>query len=119
MLHGETLLALADAMVGDDADALARVRDGASAKLGPVAFVDAVAVVSNFERMVRIADATGIPLDGRLELMTQDLRQELGLERFGAAANTPQPGPGRRAAGRVLRPLARGALRVVGRVSRR
>lgn len=46
------------------------------------AMVDAAAVVSNFQRMVRIADATGIPLGEGLEAMSQDVREELDLGRF-------------------------------------
>ena len=42
--------------------------------------VDAAGVVSNFERMVRIADATGIELGAFLSEQTADARQSLGLE---------------------------------------
>jgi hypothetical protein len=44
--------------------------------------VDAAGVVSNFERMVRIADATGIPLDKRMERLSREVREALHLERF-------------------------------------
>ena len=44
--------------------------------------VDAAAVASNFQRMVRIADATGIPLGEGLEAMSQEVREELDLGRF-------------------------------------
>ena len=46
------------------------------------ALVDAAGVASNFERMVRIADATGIPLDARMAALSQDVRDTLHLERF-------------------------------------
>ena len=49
--------------------------------LGPEAMVDAAGVVSNFERMVRIADSTGIELGDLLEQATADVRTVLGLER--------------------------------------
>jgi len=65
--------------------------------------------------MVRIADATGIPLDAPLELLSQDLRDELGLERFGSARNTRAASRLRRGAGRALRPLFHGVLRALGR----
>jgi hypothetical protein len=116
--HAETLLAFADAMVGGDDDALARVRERVLDRLGPEQLVDAAAVASNFERMVRIADATGIPLDAGLDLMTDDLRADLALARFGAAANTPRVGRARRAAGRLLRPIVFGGLRIAGRIKR-
>ena len=49
--------------------------------LGPEAMVDAAGVASNFERMVRIADSTGIELGDLLEQATADVRTVLGLER--------------------------------------
>jgi hypothetical protein len=87
--HEETLLALAEAMVSDDREALVIARTRVLKELGPEALVDAAAVASNFERMVRIADATGIPLDSFLDEMTVDLRAELHLARFESTANRP------------------------------
>ena len=46
------------------------------------AMVDAAGVASNFERMVRIADATGIQLDERMAALSQEVRDTLQLERF-------------------------------------
>ena len=85
--HEETLVALAEAMVSDDEQELATARTRVLGELGPEALVDAVGVASNFERMVRIADATGIPLDSFLDEMTVDLRTELHLGRFEAASS--------------------------------
>ncbi len=87
--HEETLLALAEAMVSDDEEALVTARTRVLEELGPEALVDAAGVASNFERMVRIADSTGIPLDSFLDEMTVDLRAELNLARFAFTANTP------------------------------
>jgi len=42
--------------------------------------VDAAGVVSNFERMVRIADATGIELGAFLTEMIADARAAIGLQ---------------------------------------
>jgi hypothetical protein len=112
------LIALADAMVGTDDDALARARQRVLDALGPAQLVDAVAVASNFERMVRIADATGIPLDDPVEIMTSDLREQLGINQYTAAANTPAPGAVRRLLTPVLRPLLGGVMRFVGRRAR-
>lgn len=113
--HGEALVALAEAMVGEDDDALTHARAEVQRRLGPEGLVDAVAVASNFERMVRIADSTGIPLDPPLQMMSEDLREELHLDRFGAAANTPASSGAMRALGHVMRPALRGTLRVLGR----
>jgi hypothetical protein len=91
--HGEALIAFAEAMVGDDDDVLAQARDALSLVMGAAAMVDAAGVASNFERMVRIADATGIPLDERMEQMTRTVRTELDLERFAGSKNmTPVSG---------------------------
>jgi hypothetical protein len=50
--------------------------------MGVAAMVDAAAVASNFERMVRIADGTGIPLGDRLESLARPVVEELRLERL-------------------------------------
>lgn len=109
------LVAFCDALVGGGEAELAQARAELLAALGPEGLVDAAAVASNFERMVRIADGCGIPLDGPLEALSGDLRDELHLARFASSANTPQAGPLRRAAGRLARPLARRALQLMGR----
>ena len=83
--------------------------------LGPEGLVDTAAVASNFERMVRIADSTGIPLDSPVNGMTEGMRQELGIDRFGSSANTAAPGALERVFGRALGPVA---MRALGRIHR-
>lgn len=109
--HGESLIRFAEAVVGGDSETLDAARTELRAAVGDAGFVDAAAVVANFQRMVRIADGTGIPLDTRLQLMTQNLRSELGLEAFGSSANTGETSPLRRLLGRVLGPLSTAGLR--------
>ncbi len=87
--HEETLLALTEAMVSDEREALVIARPRVLNELGPAALVDAAAVASNFERMVRIADATGIPLDSFLDERTVDLLAELKLARFESPEHMP------------------------------
>ena len=116
--HGEALVAFADALVGADDAALERAREELGALLGPAGLVDAAAVASNFERMVRIADGTGIPLDAPVRLVAPDLVDELGIARFGSAANTPAPTLAQRALARALLPFRRGLLRLVFRRAR-
>ena len=82
--HGAVLIAFAEAMVGEDDAVLARARQAAIEVLGPEAMVDAAGVASNFERMVRIADSTGIQLDERMEVLSKEVRDKLHLERFAA-----------------------------------
>ena len=73
--------------------------------------------------MVRIADGIGIPLDGVMHMLSGDMRADLGIDRYGSAANTPESGVAKRALGRVLYPVAIRAMklilpRVLGRRSR-
>jgi len=116
--HGERLLAFADALVGEDDAALERAREELAAALGPVGLVDAAAVASNFERMVRIADGTGIPLDASVRLVAAGLPGELGIGCFGSAANTPALTFPQRVLARALQPFARALLRLVFRRAR-
>ena len=51
--------------------------------------MDCCAVIGAFNVVDRIADATGIPLDPPLQMMSQQVREELDLARFGSSANTP------------------------------
>lgn len=69
-------------MVGDDDAVLTRARQAVVEALSPEAMVDAAGVASNFERMVRIADSTGIALDERMEVLSKEVRDQLHLERF-------------------------------------
>jgi hypothetical protein len=105
--HGELLVAYADAVVARDAAAIRGQGDSLRAALGAKALVQAAAVVGNFERMVRIADATGIPLDEPVAVLSQELGLGLGLERFGSARNTRGRGPLGRLRRRLMAPIVR------------
>ena len=78
------LLAFTDAVVTDSAE-LASARAALFAELGSLALVDAAGVIGNFERMTRIADGTGIPLDARMADATEEIRAALGINGFGSA----------------------------------
>ncbi|ETX05485.1 MAG: hypothetical protein ETSY2_22680 [Candidatus Entotheonella gemina] len=80
--HSDVLLAFADAIVAADDRVLQHTRHGVLEAMGPEAMVDSAGVASNFERMVRIADATGIPLDDRMAKASKEVRETLELERF-------------------------------------
>ena len=80
--YGTLLIAFAEAMVGDDDATLTHARHAMIEGLSPEALVDAAGVASNFERMVRIADSTGIQLDERMAALSQEVRDTLQLERF-------------------------------------
>jgi len=90
--YGARLLAFTDGAMGEDDALLDRERRALRAVLSPDAFVDACALVAAFNVVDRIADATGIPLDPMLHAASGEVRAELGLARFGSAANTPGAG---------------------------
>ena len=109
------LIAFADALVQGDDAALVDARRGLIEAMGDEGMVDTAAVASNFERMVRIADATGIPVDSPVNAMTEGMRSDHGIDRFGSSANTPPPSAVARVVGRVLAPFT---MRLLGPLSR-
>ena len=89
--HSEALLRFANAFMDTDADALNAARERLVNEMGPEAMVDAAAVASNFQRMVRIADGTGIPLESmgdEMDAMAEELNETLGINKYVSAANT-------------------------------
>jgi hypothetical protein len=112
------LLRFTDALVGTDDAALARARAELEKALGPAALVDAAAVASNFERMVRIADATGIPIDGPMAALSGGLRDELELGRFAGAESTPASSATQRMLARLAWPLLRRWISLMARRNR-
>ena len=85
--HGALLLAFTEAVLrGERA---AAERDALRAVLSPDAFVDVAAIIGAFNVVDRIADATGIPLDPMMRVMSAEIRDQLGLARFASSANTP------------------------------
>ena len=83
------LASFAEAIAGRDAGEISRTRDELSQVAGDVVMVDAAAVAANFQRMVRIADSMGIPIDEKNIEAGADVRQALDLSRFATAQNTP------------------------------
>lgn len=79
--HGGLLLGFVDAIYTEDEIEIEPRREEVLAVMGSEALVDAAAVASNFQRMVRIADGAGITL-GNLEDFSAAARKELDLERF-------------------------------------
>ncbi len=84
---GALLIAFAEAAV-QRSEALPALRRQIAADLGPQQLVDASGVVANFQRMVRIADGCGIPLDDYTKDASEDWRNQLGLHEYASAANT-------------------------------
>ena len=83
----DLLTAFATAAV-QQTEALPGLRERIASELGAQQLVDAAGVVANFQRMVRIADGCGIPLDDFTKAASEDWREDLGLHEFASAANT-------------------------------
>lgn len=79
--NGAELIALSEAVVEGDPNALANAATAVRGAMGAEALVDAIGVASNFERMVRIADATGLELGDSLAELSADIRADLQVER--------------------------------------
>lgn len=81
IVHADELVTFAEAIVSADTRSITLSREALIAVAGAAAMIDAAGVASNFQRMVRIADSTGITL-GRFEQDTETLRDELGINEF-------------------------------------
>lgn len=86
--HGEIMVAFTEAVVARDEEPMAALRAQLREQMGDRAFGDVCGVIANFHRMVRIADGTGISLDERMMVATEDLRADLGLNDYRSARNT-------------------------------
>ena len=86
--NSKTLIEYADVFMSRDAVLLAVVCEKLEKEMGPQALVDAAGVASNFQRMVRIADGTGIPVDPGNYDMKADLIEQLDLKQYESAKNT-------------------------------
>ncbi len=80
--HGDLILRFADAALGDSPEELGSVRREFEASLGSEALVDAAAIVAIFSCNVRVADATGIPLDEPNQDVRLETAEIIGIERF-------------------------------------
>lgn len=78
---GAELMAYVEAVVARDHAAITSSRAVLLNVAGGDVVVDAAGVISNFQRMVRIADSTGIGL-GRVAEPTAALRASLGIDAF-------------------------------------
>ena len=112
--HAKALMNFAEAIARRDETALLQTRQVLEQEAGAAVVVDAAAVAGNFQRMVRIADSTGIPLDTRSAALSTGVRRQLGLERFASAQNTPADSWKIKALSVIARPLAKRVLKKFG-----
>jgi len=87
--YGARLLAFTEAVMSADPEAIDSERKALREVLTPAAFVDTCATIGAFNVVDRVADATGIPLDPPLAVMSKEVRDELDLARFASSANSP------------------------------
>ncbi len=87
VLHGDLLASFAE-LATRGGDNLPDVRAALIAAVGPEAFVDAAATVGIFNGLVRVADATGIPLDKGTLDASADFRSTLGLNEYAGARSS-------------------------------
>ena len=83
------LAQFAEAVAQRDEAKITRTRNELVQVAGELVMVDAAGVAANFQRMVRIADSMGIPIDDKNVEAGAGIRQELELSRFASAQNTP------------------------------
>jgi hypothetical protein len=81
------LLAFTTAAQLDRAD-LDPCRRSLLAAVGSAGLVEACLTIGAFNGLTRVADATGIVLDGGTLAATRDVRAELGLNEMAGALNT-------------------------------
>ena len=112
---GSELTAFAEATVSGGDNAITSAREKLIQRLGPEATVDAAGVIGNFERMVRIADGTGIPLDKPMSMISADFRGEVGIDGFESSRNTPDVSSVERFLGRYMRRILPFVLKFMAR----
>ena len=86
--HSTVILEFANAFMTRDPGKLALARDNLEREMNTEALIDAIAVAANFQRMVRIADATGIPSDPDMMEMQAEFVKPLGLDKYVSAGNS-------------------------------
>ena len=78
----DALIEFAEAAIAGNDGRLATARESLSGLLGAEAVVDAAAVIAAFSMNVRIADATGIPLDEPARDAREAIAVRLGVQRY-------------------------------------
>lgn len=116
MANDDVLSAFAEAALGNDDDALTAARDQVAARMGQTAVQDSAAIVATFQKMTRVADSTGIPLDAVTEMASRDIRKEIGANEFASARNTPEPPLLQQVGARLVAPFMAPAMKLMGRI---
>ena len=85
---GGDLMRFAEAIASRNGQALGISRENLLRVAGPKVVVEAAAVAANFQRMVRIADSIGIPIDEHSFNASNKIRETLNLSKFASARRT-------------------------------
>ena len=90
--HSRAIFRFVDSFLSKNPDELAAARKLLVEEMGSEAMIDTAGIISNFQRMTRIADSTGIPTqswgDENLDRISADLDQSLGIDQYISAANS-------------------------------
>lgn len=86
--YGAELMRFAEAIARREGAGLVSARQTLREVAGEAVLADAAGVAANFQRMVRIADSVGIPVDNLQSDLNQRVRAELGLDSFRSAENS-------------------------------
>lgn len=79
---GAVVIEFADAVLDTDGARLEAARAALLLFVGAAGLVDSAAIVSTFNAIVRIADATGMPLSDAVLEETAEFREALGVNDF-------------------------------------
>ena len=80
--HAQLLIDFAEAVVTARSDDAAALGGDVAAALGAEGLVDAAGVIATFNAIVRVADASGIPLEQAKREASVDIRAELGIDTY-------------------------------------
>lgn len=75
----------AEAVIGCDANRLAKAGAAIKEAMGDAALVDSAGVAGLFNAIDRVADSTGAPLEDWKAEQTEALREEIGINEFAKA----------------------------------
>ncbi len=85
---GAALLRFVQAVEAGTTDEVAAARKAVLDAVGPDAMVEAAATIAIFNGLVRLADGTGIALDGGVWDASDQIRARSGVDDFAGAANS-------------------------------
>ncbi len=85
---GGELMQFAEMIARADIDGITLARQKLTEAAGQKVVVDAAGVAANFQRMVRIADAMGIPVDNLENEVGKAVRDELAMDKYASAKNS-------------------------------